>query len=596
MDQTQAAIGKANRRLGRTASGLAMAALMVGGAARADAPGRAADLVIEHAKVITLDEADTIASAVAVRGGQIVAVGNEAAMAPWIDARTKVVDAHGRALLPGFIDAHAHVQGLAESEYVRIPIQAPPLKDGAAIIAALKARAATLPPGAWLVGQGTYNQPMPTRAEIDAAFPDNPVDLRWSIHDSLINHKAAVLSGLTRDAPDPKGAGRFERTPDGEVMILRDAGITLPEPTTTYAQSKASIASTLVDFYLKRGVTTVYDMSDPHIAYRAYQELRAEGHLPVRILMNYFIGPNDGMPGNTDHSSVTDGMMQGGMLESLLQSGLHTGMGDDWLRIGSLKIVLDGVWGTTAAVYKPVWKGSGTTWIPNNVGGVSRSQEVLNRQFTLAQQNGWSVWVHANGDRAQDMVLTAVEAAQKVAPVADARHRIEHFGHFLVEDPARTAERLRRMKADGVIPSPQVAMLWRLTNTNVQEPDVTFFALKTLLDQGFQPPSGSDTLGTQNYATNPFFSIDRAVNRTTKFGTVVQPEQAITVEQALRMNTIWAARSAHLDASRGSIELGKLADLVLVDADPLTVPHADLGKISPVMTVVDGRIAWRRQP
>lgn len=575
---------------------LGAATLLHGAAASAADKSVFADMVLTNAKVITVDEAGHMASAVAVKDGHIVAVGDAATVRPWTGATTKVIDLKGQTVTPGFIDSHAHVQGLAESEYVRIPIQAPPLRDGHAIIEKLKERQKALPPGAWLIGQGTYNQPMPTRAELDAAFPDNPVELRWSAHDSLINHKAATIAGLTKAMPDPKGTGRFERGPDGEVVILRDAWGYLPLPQTTYEQDKAAIAATLVDFYLKKGVTTVYDMSDPTVAYRAYQELRQEGHLPVRMLLSYFIGPLDATDQPHGHKSGVDGMIQEGMFDSLLQSGLHTGMGDDWLRIGAIKIPLDGVWGTTAATYKPAWNGSGTTFIPNNVGDVSRSQDVLNQQFIAAQRHGWSVWVHANGDRAQDMVLTAIEAAQKVATMADARHRMEHFGHFLVQDPARTRERMDRMARDGVIPSPQPAMLWRLTATNIKEPDVKFFAMKTLLDHGFHPPLGSDTLGTQNYATNPFFSVDRAVNRNTKFGTVVQPEEAVTVMDVLRMETIWAAYSAHLDTSRGSIEVGKLADLVVLDRDPLTIPKADLGKVGVLMTIVDGKVAYRAAP
>jgi predicted amidohydrolase YtcJ len=577
---------------------LSLGAMLLSGSALAATDARTADIILQNGKVVTVDSQDHIVSAVAIQRGRIVAVGSAADMKAWAGPATRTIDLKGRTVLPGFIDAHAHVQGLAESEYVRIPIQAPPLAGADAIIDALRQRQKQLPPGAWLVGQGTYNQVMPTREQLDAAFPDNPVDLRWSAHDSLINHKAAMLAGLTKDAPDPKGTGRFERTADGEVMILRDAGVSLPEPVTTYVQSKEAIRQTLESFYLKKGVTTVYDMSDPGTAYRAYQELRAEGKLSTRLLLNYFIGPTDG--DDHDHgtgaagASPVGGRGWDGEFDALIRSGLHTGFGDDWLRVGAIKIPLDGVWGTTAATYRPAWKGSGTTWIANNVGGVSRTQEVLNRQFLLAQQNGWSVWVHANGDRAQDMVLTAVEAAQKIAPVDDARHRIEHFGHFLVQDPQRTAERLARLKRDGVIPSPQVAMLWRLTNVNVGEPDVGFFPMKTLLDAGFHPPLGSDTLGTQNYATNPFFSIDRAVNRNTKFGTVVQPEQAISVMDAIRMQTIWAAYSGHLEASRGSIEVGKLADIVVLDTDPLTAARPKLGQIGVDMTIVDGRVLYQK--
>jgi len=203
--------------------------------------------------------------------------------------------------------------------------------------------------------------------------------------------------------------------------------------------------------------------------------------------------------------------------------------------------------------------------------------------------------VHANGDRAQDMVLTAVEAAQKAFPRNDARHRIEHFGHFLTQDPQRTEERLARLKRDGVIPSPQVAFLWRLTSENLKEPDVKFFPMASLVRMGFHPPGGSDTLGTQNFATNPLFSISVAVNRKTKYGQAANPEEAISRMDAIRMFTTWAAYAGFQEKTRGSIEAGKLADLVVLSGDPLTAAAEHILDLRVDYTILDGKIAYQRQ-
>jgi predicted amidohydrolase YtcJ len=556
-----------------------------------------ADLVLRGGKVITVDGQDSMAQAVAVTGNRIMAIGTNQEISRLARPQTKVIELNGRTLLPGFIDAHSHVEGLAESEHAMVPIQAPPLKDAGAIIAKLKERAAQVPPGTWIVGQGTYNQVMPTREELDRNFPDHPVVLRWSAHDWLLNHKADEVAGLSDSTPNPGGRGRIERTANGEPMILRDAGIELPLPQPTYKQMQEWIPESLRDFYLKRGVTTVYDMSNPEFAYRIYREQRDKGELPVRMVLSYIIGPNDLMPNKTVHDEAPSsiGGQNVDVEAALLKSGLRTGFGDDWLRLGAIKIILDGVWGTTAAVYKPVWKGSGTTWIPNNFGGVNRTQEVLNKQILEAHKAGWQVWVHANGDRAQDMVLTAVEAAQKAFPRDDARHRIEHFGHFLTQDPARTEERLARMQRDHVIPSPQVSFLWRLTDENLKEPDVKFFPMATLIKMGFHPPNGSDTLGTQNFATNPLFAMSVAVNRKTKYGGLANPEEAISRMDAIRMCTIWAAYSGFQEKSRGSIEIGKLADLVVLSADPLTVPAEHILELNVDYTILDGKIAYQRQ-
>ncbi|HEY7820504.1 MAG TPA: amidohydrolase family protein, partial [Vicinamibacteria bacterium] len=354
-----------------------------------------ATLVLRGGPVITVDPADRVAEAVAVDGNRIAAVGTAAQIERFIGPSTRVVELRGRAVLPGFIDAHSHVEGLAESEHARLPIHIPhSLATTADILTRLRERASEIPAGTWIVGQGTYNQPMPTRDELDRAVPDHPVVLRWSAHDLVLNHKAVEVAGIA-DVPDPKnGIGRIERTPDGEPAILRDAGLELPIPRPTFDEMRQWIPKTLRNFYLAKGVTTIYDMSSPEIAYRIYQELEDARELPVRLLLSY----------------------QERDLPSLLRIGMRTGFGDDWLRAGAIKFHQDGVWGTTAATYHPAWKGSGTTWIPENYGGVRYEQKELDARVLAAHRGGWQIWTHANGDRAQDRILSAYEAAQKAEP------------------------------------------------------------------------------------------------------------------------------------------------------------------------------------
>lgn len=549
-------------------------------------------MVFRGGTVITVDPADRIASAVAVVGDRIAVVGDTNEINVWIGPNTTVIDLNGRALLPGFIDAHSHVQGLAESEYLKVPIQIPPRKDVPAILEALKQKQAQLPPGAWLFGQGTYYQPMPSREQLDEAFPANPVVLWWSFHDQIMNHQASLALKLTKDAPDPAGSGQYERTANGEVKIVRDANVPYPVPGFTYDQAKDALRQTLTDFYLKKGVTTVTDLSEPALAYRAYQELRAEGKLPTRLTLNYIIRADT--PERPPSQASRESVKTSSLLNSLIASGLHTGFGDDWIRVGAIKIILDGVWGTTAATYKPFWKGSKTNWRPDNLGGTSFTQEELNRAVLDAHKAGWQMMVHALGDRAQDMFLTAFEAAEKAYPRSDARPRIEHVGHAWVLDPQRLDERVARMKRDGAIPSPQVSMLWRYSAADLEEPGVKFFPLKTMLDLGFHPPNGADTLGTQNFATDPLFALARAVRRDTKYDVSVHPEEAISAMDAIRMFTTWAAHADFVEQTRGSIEVGKLADLVVVSANPLATPPQKLKDLAVDMTILGGKVAYQR--
>jgi predicted amidohydrolase YtcJ len=149
------------------------------------------------------------------------------------------------------------------------------------------------------------------------------------------------------------------------------------------------------------------------------------------------------------------------------------------------------------------------------------------------------------------------------------------------------------MTRAGIIPAPQVAFLWRLTDENVKEPDLKFFPMATLIRAGFRPSGGSDTLGTQNFATNPWFTISVAVNRKTKYGTPANPEEAIPVLEAIKMQTIWAAYAGFEEQVKGSIEVGKLADLVVLSSDPLTTAPEALASIRPETVVLDGKVAYK---
>ncbi len=539
-----------------------------------------ADLMLVNGKIITVDEEESITESVAVIGNKIYAVGSTKELASLKGRYTKVIDLAGKSVLPGFIDAHTHIAPMANVETFSVNIQSPPLAGAEEIVEVLVRHAKTVPAGTWIWGQGTYNQVMPTREQLDAALPDHPVRLDWSAHDTIINHKAAQVMGLDADYPDPDGVGRLERTPDGEVMIIRDAPVPWPKREKLEGDAlKNGVRMILHDFFLEKGVTTVQDHVDKETA-RVLQELREDDQLPIRVRLSSFVRP----AGDKVHA-------QGD--RRILQNWEQTGFGDDWLYVGAVKIGVDGVWGTTAYTYEPAWNGSGTTWFPDNHGGTGWSQKDLNELVLTAQEEGWQIQTHANGDRAQDMVLDAYEYAQSVHEVDDPRFRIEHFGHFLQQDE-RSPVRLKRMRQLGVIPSSQIAFLWRLTDTNVQEPNLWFFPLRLLIDEGFHVAGGVDTIGTQNFATSPFFSIARAVLRDTKYGTIVQPEQSITPMEAIKMFTIWSAEAGFVEDTLGSIEPGKLADLIVLSADPLTVPHKSLGDIEVDVTIIDGRVVYER--
>ncbi len=321
-----------------------------------------ADLVLRGGKVVTVDGDGTVAEAMAVKGNRIAIVGTNAAIDELVGPGTLVIELRGRTLLPGFIDAHNHVEGSAHGQFFRLPVSVPPLKTAEDVLDKVRERASELPPGTWIEGQGTYYQPMPTREQLDTAVPDHPVVIRWSAHDVIANSKAMQMSGIERNTPHPAG-GHIERGPDGEPTgIFRDARQLLDLPQPSYADTLRVIPPTLHELWLENGVTTVYTM-DTLEGVRALQELRRRGELPpVRLSISFMLSRFD--------------------LDGLLSPGIHTGSGDNWIKIGAIKILFDGVWGTTAATYEPHY---GTT---DNYGNLSRSGEQLREEVMKAHAAG----------------------------------------------------------------------------------------------------------------------------------------------------------------------------------------------------------------
>ena len=524
----------------------------------------AANTVLKGGKVITVDLDDRIAQAVAIRGNQIAAVGSDSEISRWIGPKTRIVDLAGRTVVPGFIDAHNHVEHTAYFLHLRLNIHSPPLASSAAVLEKVVRQAAKVPAGTWIVGQGTYGQPMPGREELDRALPDHPVVLRWSMHKQVANSKAFEVSGIDRDTPDPPG-GRLERGPDGNPTgILLEAFDVLAIPPYPYDEVREAIRRTLEDIFLKQGVTTVYALPASAGGVRAFQDLWENGELPVRVHLNITAAPG--------HQPLAD-------TPSLLKLGIRTGWGDDWLKIGAIKIFVDGS-DAMSVNYGSRPEAGGDAGLP-------RSPEQLTREVTAAHGAGWQLWLHAIGDRAQDIALDAFEAALEAHPSADHRHRIEHMGNALFSRKA--LERARRL---GIIPVPTVAFMWADGSVPAGE---IWYPLTTLLEMGFQPPGNADSAGTQTFGINPMFSIERAVTRKSRTGASISPDEAVSPMDVIRMHTTYAARAGFEEKTRGSLEPGKLADLVVLSGDPLTASADQLMKIRADLTMVDGEIRYERE-
>ena len=528
-----------------------------------------ADLVLLDGKIITVDGKDSIAEGVALKNGHIVAVGRTQEMQQFVGPHTQVIRLGGKAVLPGLIDAHTHLEGIAAFHRM-LDVHVPPLKGNEEILQKVKERVSKAKPGEWIIGAGGWGQPLPSREQLDQVAPATPVVLRESAHVQILNSAALKELGINKEYVPPRGGHVYRdpktNEPTGKIQEMPSVWMgKVPPP--TYEARRQSLREVMENFR-SMGVTTVYDFPSGD-GMHIYQDMRDAHELPVRLRYQIIL---------TGQSTA--------FADFVLNYGPRTGFGDDWLRLGGIKLFVDGE--TESAVrYDP--PGQRVKW----VGDARYNQEELNDIVMRAHKAGFQVWTHALGDKAQDMILEAYERAEKADPRPDPRFRIEHAGNQ--EAGPTTDEQLDRMKRLGVIPVPTAAWLWlghAAFKTQAQVP----FIYKTMLAHGLRPPGTSDSLGSMPESMNPWFSMWAMVTRKTRTGELNGPSEAISIREAIHGYTIDGAYSGFEDKIKGSIEPGKLADLIVVSADPLTVPSDQIKDIKVLTTVLDGKVVNAANP
>jgi predicted amidohydrolase YtcJ len=397
------------------------------------------------------------------------------------------------------------------------------------------------------------------------------------------------LAGIARDTPSPPG-GHIDVDPStGELtgklaeraqLILR-AAISKDIPVgystkTDYRDVKTGIKFG-AKYALTRGVTTAHDIIVANVAFRAYQELAAEGQLPLRTSL---------VPRIVD-SSINP--------ESLLNLGMTTGFGDDWLRLGGVKMSIDGgITGKSAYFHQPYEPGPHSHEDHEHdcfCGLVKIPGELLNKLVGEFHRAGHRLCVHAIGDRATDMAIDAIGRAVAEHPRPNHRHRIEHFGNWMA-----TPERIARVRAMEVIAVGNLSFMHsivRPVRSFIGEDRLRgAFALRSLLDAGVPISSGSD--GPGYWPMDPLRDVGIAVSRRTLDGDVVEPQEAITVHEALRMCTIDAAYTGFEEEIKGSIEIGKLADFAILEENPYEIAPERIPGIEVDATIVGGTVAFQR--
>ena len=518
-------------------------------AATAGAAPPAADLIVHDARIHTVDAARPLARAMAIRDGRIVFVGSEREALSLRGAKTRLLDLDGKTVIPGMIDAHAHLLSLGQGLQT-LDLRGTSSYD--AVIAKVLERRDATPAGRWIVGRGWDQNDwadtrFPAHAALSAKTAEHPVLLeRVDGHAVLVNAAALKAAGISRDTPDPEG-GRIERDARGEPTgVLVDNAIdrvTQVMPAPTRDELRDAVTRAIAELQ-RWGLTGIHDAGVPRDVIAVYEALAREGRYGLR---NYV------MVAGTD-ADIDWALARGA------QNGLHDGR--LWLR--SIKLSADGALGSRGAwLLEPYADAPGHSGLATLPAG--RVREVA----TKALRAGFQVNTHAIGDRANRVVLDELGEAFDAVPVADHRFRIEHAQILHPDEIARFAEL-------GVIPSMQGShqtsdMYWAGARIGPTR-ELGAYAWRSLLDTGVIVPNGSD-LPVE--LSDPLISFHASVSRQDANDWPAggwHPEQRMTREEALKSMTLWPAQAAFMEAEVGSLSVGKRADFVVLDQDILRVP------------------------
>lgn len=526
-----------------------------------------ANLVLTNANVHTMDNSTPHAQAVAIAGDRILAVGSDAGMQELLAPDGQVVDLQGRTVFPGFIDAHLHFLSYGLSLQQIDLVGANSLE---AAVARVTERAAATESGRWLTGRG-WDQvnwdggAFPSKQDLDAVAPDHPVFLRRKCgHAGWANSKALELAGISAATTDPDG-GEIERDPEnGEPtgILLERAmdmvGRLIAEPT---HEEAVEAVRTAMHHVHKMGIVGVHNMEGAP-ALRAFQQLREDGDLALRLLQQI---PEADM-------------------DEAIRVGIRSGFGDDWIRIGAVKIFSDGALGARTALMVEPYEGE-----PDNYGIAVATAEHLDRQVEKAARNGLAVHIHAIGDQANRNVLNAVEKTRQAGIGLNLRHRIEHAQVLHPDDVSRFAEL-------GVIPGMQPIHCTQdivYADANWGARSRLAYAWSSLLSTGAVLAFGSDApVETPDILQGIYAAVTR--RRADGFPSEEgwYPEECVTPQEAVYAYTMGAAYSGCEEATKGSITAGKLADLVVLDRDIFERPAAEILETQVLKTMVGGAFVY----
>ena len=531
------------------------------------------NLILYNGKLHTQDEKYPNASAIALRDGRILAVGGDAEILALAHAKTEKIDLGERRVLPGLTDSHIHFYEWALLSQVVILDN---IKSLAELKARVKDAVKNTKAGAWIIGQG-WNQDIwdepttPTKADLDKIAPKNPVILwRKDLHLALVNSAALAQAGIDKKTSDPE-MGVIQRDKNGEPNgLLNELAINLVRavmPTTTEAETDLAMQNAMHELH-KFGITGVHDFrimggEGGAPALRAFQRLRAKNLLKLRSLV----------------------MLPGEFVEQAAQTGIMSGFGDDFLRIGGIKLFADGALGPRTAWMLKNFEDTDHTGMP-----LTPMSEMAEK-IAIAEKAGITTTIHAIGTRAvRELLDVYEEVLDEDDCERDARpkHRIEHVQHSTPED-------LTRLARFNLVASVQPLHLTEdmdMVNTALGERARYTYAFRDLLNAGTVLALGSDC---PVVSPNPYLGIQAAVTRQRADGTPADgwyPAQRLTVAEAVYGYTMGAAIAAGTENAQGSLTPNKVADLVVLEDDIFEIPLSEIGKTRVKMTVFDGEVIF----
>lgn len=500
------------------------------------------DLILHNGNILTMNGKEPRAQAVAVARDRFLAVGSDADVLNLASATSKKVDLGGKTITPGFIDAHSHP---AEAGLMHLRMVDCDLRSISAIQAALHERAAKTPAGEWVLGfkyddtKTEEGRPL-TVADLDAAVPHHPVHIEHrGGHTTYSNSLALRKAGIDEKTPDPPG-GKIDRDPTtgkltGRVAESANDLFDKAIPHTFTREDHREGVKLISKMLARTGITSATEAQGSPTDLLAYQDAHESGDLLYRAycFINFHF------------------------LDAMIAAGNRTGLGDEWVRVGAVKLVCDGSISERTARLSTPYEGR-----PNDYGILVMTEDELYTHGRKAHLAGWQIGTHANGDVAIDTTLRVYERLQKESPRRDSRFRLEHC--TVVNDSL-----IARIKALGAIPTPFSTYVYyhgeKMRYYGAERLN-HMFALRSFLDAGIRPTQASDYPPGEFI---PMMALQSEVTRTDTKGNVWGPKQRISVEEAIRVGTLNGAYASYEENIKGSIEVGKLADLVVLGRDPL---------------------------